>query len=471
MYISLARKYRPSKFEDMCGQEVPVKILQNSILTKKVHHAYIFSGVRGTGKTTAARIFAKALNCINGPTPVPCDTCEPCKQISYGNFIDVIEMDAGSQSSVEDIRNLKERALYPPVRGRFKVFIIDEAHMLSISAFNALLKIFEEPPEFDVFILATTEPQKIPETVQSRAIRIEFRKISPEKIVERLRIICDKEGILCDDETLFLIAQEGQGSLRDSISMLEAIWMFSGKNEIKKGDVENIIGIAPRSIILSLVEAVLNVDTKRVAEITENIIKNGYNLKRVCRDFAEHVKKICYILDGIDKDESLQMIIDRSKANLEHSLRIMNAILRSEDNFIYSISEEVAFKMLFFKLCYIEKIRNIREIIEGTSKDEKEKKVSDKDILTMIINYLEMSGRTLIAEKIKSCEAGLSDGVFEILIDDARVARALEDIIDDIEVYLEGEGVNVKIRIKITKDKSIKDPKEILGSDFFELDK
>jgi len=310
-YTSLARKYRPQSFDEIFGQDVAVKILQNSILTKRIHHAYIFAGVRGTGKTTAARIFAKALNCERGPTPNPCGVCKNCEEITQGNFIDLIEMDAGSQTSVEDIRSIKEKAIFPPARGRFKVFIIDEAHMLSLSAFNALLKIFEEPPDFDIFILATTEPHKIPETVSSRAIRIDFKKIPKEKIVERLEIICQNEGIECEKEALELIAEEGQGSLRDSISILEGIWMYNGDKKITREDLGEIIGIAPQSVIIKLLESIIEGDHKKAIEIADLVLEKGYNTKRIARDLADITKDIILFLSGANKTDVNKKLLDK----------------------------------------------------------------------------------------------------------------------------------------------------------------
>ena len=482
-YTSLARKYRPQSFDEIFGQDVAVKILQNSILTKRIHHAYIFAGVRGTGKTTAARIFAKALNCEKGPSPNPCSVCQNCKEITQGNFIDLIEMDAGSQTSVEDIRSIKEKAIFPPARGRFKVFIIDEAHMLSLSAFNALLKIFEEPPDFDIFILATTEPHKIPETVASRAIRIDFRKIPKEKIVQRLEIICQNEGIEYEKEALELIAEEGQGSLRDSISILEGIWMYNGDKKITREDVEEIIGIAPQSVVIKLLESIIEGDHKKAIEIADSVLEKGYNTKRIARDLADITKDLILFLSGANKTdgnkkligqsrlEEINLILERTQPTVEHLMRIYNGIIKFEDDLRASISDEIAFRMFVFKLSYINKIKTFKEIIEEIRKENKGNKdlnkSSKEEIFSQIIDFLIQSGRNILSDKLKQASYELSDNFFTIFFDDQRIIRSLNEMKEDIEEIIKrsiGKDINLKLELKKKKEEI--DVEKILGDEF-----
>ncbi len=484
-YTSLARKYRPQSFDEIFGQDVAVKILQNSILTKRIHHAYIFAGVRGTGKTTAARIFAKALNCEKGPTPNPCGVCQNCKEITQGNFIDLIEMDAGSQTSVEDIRSIKEKAIFPPARGRFKVFIIDEAHMLSLSAFNALLKIFEEPPDFDIFILATTEPHKIPETVASRAIRIDFRKIPKEKIVQRLEIICQNEGIEYEKEALELIAEEGQGSLRDSISILEGIWMYNGDKKITRQDVEEIIGIAPQSVVIKLLESIIEGDHKKALEIADSVLEKGYNTKRIARDLADITKDLILIISGPKKEkedknkdligkarwDEISLLLERVQPQLEHLMRIYNGIIRFEDDLRASVSEEIAFRMFVFKLSYIHRIKSFKEIIEeirrGGVEIKETKKKSKEEIFSQIVDFLRQRARDLLADKLQQASYELSDNYLTIFLDDQRIIRSLAEMKEDIEEFIrESVGESITLKLELRKQKEEIDVEKILGDEF-----
>ena len=241
-YTALYRKFRPLKFADMVGQERITRTLKNQIIAGRVGHAYLFNGGRGTGKTTSAKILARAVNCLNPKDGEPCNECEICKEILDGSLTDVVEMDAASNNSVEDIRSIRDEVNFLPTKAKYRVYIIDEVHMLSIGAFNALLKTLEEPPEHVKFILATTEPQKLPTTILSRCQRFDFKKISEEDIIKRLKIICDEAKISIEEDALKLIAILAEGAMRDAISILERCYQESSEN-ISSSMVKELVGI------------------------------------------------------------------------------------------------------------------------------------------------------------------------------------------------------------------------------------
>src|ERR1051325_2035442 len=247
-YQVIARKFRPQVFEDVVGQKPIVQTLQNAIQMDRIGHAYLFSGPRGVGKTTTARILAKGLNCVQGPTITPCNVCPSCQEIASGNSIDVFENDAASNTGVDHIPELRESAKYAPARSRYKIFIIDEVHMLSTSAFNALLKILEEPPSHIVFIMATTERHKLPATILSRCQQFVFRSISAGEIQAHLRSIADREGVRIDDRALGYVVRASEGSMRDAQSLLDQIISFTGQ-DVAGEDVRDVLGFIPAEIL------------------------------------------------------------------------------------------------------------------------------------------------------------------------------------------------------------------------------
>jgi len=277
MYQVLARKRRPQTFESLIGQQHIARTLRNAIEADRLAHAYIFSGLRGTGKTSAARILAKCLNCESGPTPDPCNTCTPCTEITQGRSIDVLEMDAASRTGVNDIRELQEIVSYAPARDRFKVLIIDEVHMLSKPAFNALLKTLEEPPARVVFILATTEIQKVLPTILSRCQVFEFRRVTPRELTTHLRSICDSEGIQISNEALDRISRAGEGSVRDSLSVLERILAFCG-TEVEDQDVLQVLGAVRAEILIRMAGAITERNAGEMLATLDAVMDEGRDL-------------------------------------------------------------------------------------------------------------------------------------------------------------------------------------------------
>lgn len=301
-YQVIARKWRPQKFEDVTGQEVLTRTLQNSIEHGRLHHAYLFSGARGVGKTTTARLVAKALNChkATGPTPTPCaltdaTACASCREIAEGRSMDVLELDAASNTGVDNVRDVIINSVaVAPARDRYKVFIIDEVHMLSGAAFNALLKTVEEPPPLVVFIMATTDAHKVPETISSRCQLFEFRTIATAKIAERLRVIADAEKISISDEAIREIARAGDGSMRDAQSAFDQVISFAGE-KIKTEDVEKALGIAGADVLARVISGVAENKPAEALAIVDDLVMRGHNLRNFCRDVLGHLRDLLVV--------------------------------------------------------------------------------------------------------------------------------------------------------------------------------
>lgn len=298
-YLVLARKWRPQNFEDVAGQEPITRTLKNAIKANRIAHAYLFTGVRGVGKTTAARILAKALNCEQGPTATPCNQCTQCEEITSGSSIDVLEIDGASNRGIDEIRQIIENVRYQPAKCRFKIYIIDEVHQVTKDAFNALLKTLEEPPPSVKFILATTEPQRLPETILSRCQRYDFRRINLREIVERLGAIGQSEGLKITDDALALLAREADGSMRDAQSLLEQVLACAmpaaggdQQTTVDAAMLQEILGLAQRQSLYDLSQAVLDGEPRRCVEIIAEVMNQGRDLSRLSRDLVEHFRNL-----------------------------------------------------------------------------------------------------------------------------------------------------------------------------------
>lgn len=290
-YTVLARKYRPQAFEEMTGQAHVVKTIENAIKLDRVAHAYLFAGPRGVGKTTAARLLARALNCEQGPTATPCGICRACTEIRDGTSTDVAEIDGASNNGVENVREIRENAKYLPQRDRFRIYIIDEVHMLSQAAFNALLKTLEEPPGHVKFIFATTEPHKLPDTILSRCQRHNFRRISSAAMLGRLKEICAKESVQVSDSALALIVRQSEGGMRDSLSLLDQVLSACG-NAPTDEDVAEALGAIDRTVIHACATALVKADTATLLEQTEELWNRGVDMRQLAEDLALHLRHL-----------------------------------------------------------------------------------------------------------------------------------------------------------------------------------
>jgi DNA polymerase-3 subunit gamma/tau len=292
-YLALARKSRPQKFSEVISQEHITKTLSNAILAGRIHHAYLFSGPRGTGKTTTARIVAKSLNCANPNGAEPCDQCPSCRDIINGVSPNVIEIDAASNRGIDDVRNLREFIRYSPVGGKYKIYIIDEVHQLTSEAFNALLKTLEEPPAHGVFVFATTEPQRVPLTVLSRCLRFDFRLLPFFRIAEFLQRLCDDEGVKMEPEALNLLASKAEGSMRDGLSLLDQILSF-GERKISLEMVTSTLGIMDRGTLFALSEAIFNRESAKALKIVNDFALGGGSLELLATSLQEHLRNLLF---------------------------------------------------------------------------------------------------------------------------------------------------------------------------------
>ena len=313
-YQVSARKYRPGTFDDVIGQPHVVQTLVNSVTTKRIAQAYLFSGTRGVGKTTVARILAKALNCERGPTGTPCGTCSNCLEIAQGTSVDVMEIDGASNTSVDDVREIRENVKFAAFRGKYRVYIIDEVHMLSNSAFNALLKTLEEPPPHVVFIFATTEIHKIPATILSRCQHYNFRRIARTEIVERLRHVVDQDQIVIEERSLMALARASEGSMRDGLSLLDQAVAFGGKT-IVHTDLEALLGAVPQELVRAMIQAVTAQESAAALRVLAQLLDQGHDLRAYCAEVVEYLRNML-VVSVVTSPEEWQGLIEASAEDL-----------------------------------------------------------------------------------------------------------------------------------------------------------
>ncbi len=368
-YLVLARKWRPKTFEEIIGQEPICRILKNAISHNKVSHAYVFSGPRGVGKTTTARVLSKALNCEKGPTAEPCGICLSCKSVSEGTSVDVLEIDGASNTGVENIRDLRERVKYAPSFGKFKVYIIDEVHMLSTSAFNALLKTLEEPPSHVIFVLATTEPRKIPATVLSRCQHLAFKRISHNKIKERLTFITKSEEINITPSAIELIARAADGSMRDSLTILDQILSFSDK--ISEADVKDLLGVTDVEMLSEMLLSVIQGDRKKIISLISMLTDAGSDLRVITRDLLLFLRKLLItkiIGDARDVVELTETEIGEINkmqeiTSEEHLALLFSELLKAEPSIRNAYYPRIALEIILIKLSLLSHFKSIDDAL------------------------------------------------------------------------------------------------------------
>jgi DNA polymerase-3 subunit gamma/tau len=370
MYLALARKYRPQTFEELIGQPHITRTLQNAIEMNKLYPSLIFSGMKGVGKTSAARILAKALNCINGPAKEPCNTCEICQEITDDKSSDYIEIDGASNNGVEEVRSLRETVKYKPLKNRFRVVVIDEVHMLSTSAWNALLKTIEEPPEHTYFIMATTDFHKIPATIVSRCQHFEFKRIPAEVIKSVLEEICKKEKIKISEYSLYLIAKSSEGSLRDAKKILDQAIALSSGN-VKDDSVIDILGIIEEEIFIKLTRSIFERDRKKIIDQIDNLSEKGVDLRFFFLEYLKFFRNLVIIRLIKESDrlhslnpENLPEIKDMLKdINEVELLRYFNTAKDLEITMRHTENPRIMLEYLFLKLSYFPALTGIEDII------------------------------------------------------------------------------------------------------------
>jgi len=344
-YQVSARKYRPGTFDDVIGQPHVVQTLVNAMTTKRIAQAYLFSGTRGVGKTTVARLLAKALNCEKGPTGMPCGTCVSCTEIAQGHSVDVMEIDGASNTSVDDVREIRENVKFTPFKGAYRVYIIDEVHMLSNSAFNALLKTLEEPPSHVVFIFATTEIHKIPATILSRCQHYNFRRIGKAEITARLRHVAEQDGISIEERSLAVLARASEGSMRDGLSLLDQAVAFGGK-AIVHADLETLLGAVPQELLRALIQAITAQNSAAALHTLSQLIEGGHDLRAYCADVVEYLRNLLVVsvtspqewsaLIQASAEDLAQLAADKGSLTPEHIQQLFALFTQAEDALRFS---------------------------------------------------------------------------------------------------------------------------------------
>lgn len=443
MYQALYRKYRPTNLDDVYGQDVIVQILKNSILNDKVSHAYLFCGPRGTGKTSVAKILGKILNCKDRKDYMPCEKCESCIQFNEKSNIDIIEIDAASNNGVDEIREIKNKINLVPTLGKYKIYIIDEVHMLSIGAFNALLKTLEEPPTHVIFIMATTDPHKVPPTILSRCQKLEFKKISVNDIANRIRYIIENENIKIDNDAIYEIAKHSNGGLRDAISMLDQLVAYSNNNITKK-TVYEINGLIDEEYFENIIVAILEKDLQTILDYINDFDKNGKNLIKIAEELIIKLKNIlvCKIINDKNIINGSDYIL-KNIHNIDNDLIL--SIIDKLNNIIYLSRNSNTNVKILMDIVFIEIFSNSVTFTQNNKNSQNEKKNNENNIIESNDIKKEKSNSEYTEEKLKNISkdsqklTGILEKVKEIRINNTlsrfnkKLMMELSKKLDDIK--------------------------------------
>ncbi len=420
-YLVLALKYRPQTFDEIVGQEHVSKTLKNAITSGKVAHAYLFSGPRGIGKTTTARILAKALNCKESPTPQPCNKCTSCVEIVRGSSLDVLEIDGASNRGIDEIRALRENVKFAPVSSRYKIYIIDEAHQITHDAFNALLKTLEEPPRHVIFMLATTQPEKIPPTILSRCQRFSLKLIPQKKIFDRLNYIVGKEKLKIEKEVLDLIAFRGEGSLRDAQSLLDQVISYAGNKKIDLQETNFILGVLPFERLVEFSDLIAEHKAREILSLIDEITESGYNLDQFIKDLRQHFRNML-LIKVAGKNTKILQLPDKHLGILlgkgaqfteENMVRIIDLLSKTYESMKWSEQPRLVIEVDMFRLCqpYIP----IGEIIERIGRLEKSLTLDEKKGNPSAERYVQEDKKSpLMVREGKKLPAGNNSQIKEI---------------------------------------------------------
>ena len=470
-YTALYRKFRPKGFDEVKGQDSVVTVLKNQIKHEKIGHAYMFSGTRGTGKTSVAKIFAKAVNCENPKDGSPCGVCETCRKIGEGRTLNVIEIDAATNNGVDNMREVIEEVKYSPTDTKYKVYIIDEVHMLSSGAFNALLKTLEEPPEYAIFILATTEPHKVLPTIKSRCQKYDFRRISVETISARLKELMDKEGNDYEEEALRFIARKGDGSMRDSLSLLDQCLSFSFDEKLTYDKVLNVLGSVDTDLFNRLYIAIKRRDVSTCMDVAEEISMNGIDIGQFALDFTWYFRNLLLLRVSKAAAERIEISTDKltelkevAKIGEENDLyRYIRIFSKLSADIKYSTSKRAELEIALIKLCrpemeedresLIARINKLEEIIEsgeftGIKKAELSlEKEEEEEIKAPVVKAL--------PEDIKKIAAS-----FGSIINDKSIKNPLKTVLYNARPYYSENGNALVLAVNGEFDKAWLDREE-----------